>query len=43
MKLLVWIVNSLKLLTVFGKNSILDVWLGSEYACAFHEIINKKP
>ena len=25
------IVNGLKLLTIFAKSSILDVWLGSEY------------
>ena len=32
-ELYVKMVNSWKSLTIFAKNSILDVWLGSEYAC----------
>ena len=35
MELFTKIVNGLKPLTNFAKNSILDVWQGSEYAFAF--------
>ena len=34
MELFAKIVNEWKLLTIFEKNSILDVWQGSEYASA---------
>ena len=32
MEILAHIVKSWKLLTIFAKNSILDIWLGFEYA-----------
>ena len=35
MELLAKIVNSWNLLTISAKTYILDVWLGSEYACVF--------
>ena len=35
------IVNGIKLLTIFTKVSVLDVWLGSKYTC-FLKILEKK-
>ena len=35
MELFVKIVNDVKLLTIFKKSSILDVWMGSKYTSAF--------
>ena len=34
MKLFVQIVNGLQPLTIFAKSSILDIWVGTEYATA---------
>ena len=39
MEFSVKIVNNLKLLTIFAKNSILDIWQGSEYSFGWLGII----
>ena len=39
MKLFAKIVNGLKPVTIFGKNSILDIWQGSEYSFGWLDII----
>ena len=36
MELFMEIVNGWKLLTIFAKSSILDIWLGSEYASVYN-------
>ena len=43
MELFAKIVNGWKLLTNFAKSSILDTWLGSEYASAYLDLFQSFP
>ena len=39
MELFAEIVNGWNVLTIFAKNFILDVWMGSEYAFVLHKVL----
>ena len=42
MELFVKIVNNIKLLTIFTKSSILDIWMGSKYTSVFWKYLKVK-